>query len=261
MPVFAEGEPCWVDALLPDVEAGKRFYGPLFGWTFGDHLPEHHGYTFALRDGVPAGALAAKPDGRMPTVWNLYLATVDAAACAGKIRDAGGEVFMGPQRVGDLGTMLMAADPTGAVFGVWQGGGHPGFGTGGGPGAFCWAELLTRAPETTDPFYREVFGVRGEQIGESGGDFDYEVWSAAGDPEHRPLAGRMRMGSDVPRELPPHFGVVFAVGDCDAAADAARAGGGRVASDPRDTPYGRLAELVDDQGAHFTVLDRSRATR
>ena len=35
MAAFAEGEPCWVDVSLPDVEAGKRFYGELFGWTFG----------------------------------------------------------------------------------------------------------------------------------------------------------------------------------------------------------------------------------
>ena len=33
---FAEGVPCWADAMLSDVEAGKRFYGELFGWTFGE---------------------------------------------------------------------------------------------------------------------------------------------------------------------------------------------------------------------------------
>lgn len=31
---FPEGVPCWVDAQLADVAAGKRFYGELFGWTF-----------------------------------------------------------------------------------------------------------------------------------------------------------------------------------------------------------------------------------
>ncbi|MFE4643233.1 VOC family protein, partial [Streptomyces sp. NPDC056730] len=27
MDAFAEGTPCWVDVSLPDLEAGKRFYG------------------------------------------------------------------------------------------------------------------------------------------------------------------------------------------------------------------------------------------
>ena len=39
--VYGEGVPCWVDAQLPDVEAGKRFYGELFGWTFGEGWPAY----------------------------------------------------------------------------------------------------------------------------------------------------------------------------------------------------------------------------
>lgn len=34
MAAFARSAPCWVDVQLPDLEAGKRFYGELFGWTF-----------------------------------------------------------------------------------------------------------------------------------------------------------------------------------------------------------------------------------
>ncbi len=260
MPEFDEGVPCWADALLPDLDAGKRFYGSLLGWTFGASDPEHHDYCLATRDGKPAAGLAAKPDGRMPTVWNVYFATPDASATAGRIRAAGGEVFMGPQSVPPLGTMLMAADPTGAVFGVWQGAEHAGFGTGGEPGSFCWTELYTRDPEAADPFYAAVFGHRAEQVGQAGGDFDYEVWSAAGDPERRPVAGRMRMGPGLPVELPAHFGVLFSVADCDAAVAKTEKLGGRVSIAPHDSPHGRVAAVVDDQGAHFTVIDPANAT-
>lgn len=260
MAEFGEGAPCWADAALSDLEAGKRFYGALFGWTFGDGDPERHGYTMAFRDGETAVGLMAKPDGRMPTVWSVYFSSPDAAATAERIRGAGGAVFMGPERVATNGTMLMAADPAGAVFGVWQGEDHPGFGVKDDPGSFCWTELYTRDPETADPFYRAVFGHHGEQVGRAGGDFDYEVWSVAGDPDRRPVAGRMRMGPGTPVELPAHFGVLFAVADCDEAVARVRELGGRVSIAPHDSPHGRVAAVVDDQGAHFTVIDLSKAT-
>lgn len=75
MAAFPEGTPCWVDAALPDVEAGKRFYGELFGWTFreGDG-PQ----ADAFSEGKLVAALVPKTDGRMPTVWGVYFATADS---------------------------------------------------------------------------------------------------------------------------------------------------------------------------------------
>ncbi len=260
MAAFVEGTPCWADVMLPDLAAGRRFYGEVFGWTFGEADQERHGYSLALLDGRPAAALLAKPDGRMPTAWNVHFASGDVAATAERIRAAGGEVLMGPGQVGEAGHMLTAADPSGAVFGVWQGTGHPGFGVRDAPGSFCWTELNTRDPATADPFYRAVFGFSGAQIGSPGGDFDYEVWTL-GDGADRVFAGgRLRMGDDVPAQLPPHFTLMFAVADCDAAVGAVLRLGGRVHREPSDSPHGRLAAVVDDQGAHFTVIDPSRAT-
>src|SRR2546421_2782717 len=177
MAAYAEGVPCWADLFVPDVGAGKRFYGELFGWTFQDDEADRNTFTIALNDGKPVAALLPKTDGRMPTAWNLYLASPDAAATAERVRQAGGQVIVGPGQVGEHGTMLIAADPGGAVFGVWQAGTQTGFGQKGEPGSFAWTELLTRESARVDPFYRAVFGYEGQQIGEAGGDFDYEVWS------------------------------------------------------------------------------------
>src|SRR4051794_30379729 len=97
MAAFAEGIPCWVDAMLPDVEAGKRFYGELFGWTFDEGAgPDYGYYTQAYSGGDNVAALAPKQDGRMPTVWTVYFATPDAIALAAKIKDAGGRLVMEP---------------------------------------------------------------------------------------------------------------------------------------------------------------------
>ncbi|MCZ9338442.1 VOC family protein, partial [Streptomyces sp. TRM76130] len=68
---YAEGTPCWVDAQLPDVAAGKRFYGGLFGWEFTDAGAPDRPVWAGLR-GAPVAALTPKTDGRMPTVWTVH---------------------------------------------------------------------------------------------------------------------------------------------------------------------------------------------
>ncbi|GAA1900154.1 VOC family protein [Streptantibioticus ferralitis] len=255
MSAFAEGAPCWVDAMLPDVAAGKRFYGELLGWTFEEGGAEGDSYSLALHDGSHVAALIPKFDGRMPTTWTVYFASEDAARTAEKIREAGGQIVMGPGQVGDFGTMAIAADPSGAVFGVWQGGRHQGFDKRDEVGAFGWTELYTREKDAVDPFYRQVFGYETEQIGDAGGDFDYEVWTLKRDSEIQYIAGRLQMGPDFPAGLPAHFRVYFVVDNCDNAVATVRKLGGRVNTEPQDSPHGRWASVIDDQGAHFTVID------
>ncbi|MFI1013479.1 VOC family protein [Streptomyces sp. NPDC020965] len=167
MAAFPEGTPCWVDAALPDVEAGRRFYGELFGWTFREGESGRTGRRAggrtggridAFSDGLLVAALAPKRDGRMPTVWGVYLAADDAAALTGAIGRAGGRVIVPPTAAGGVGTVAMVADPGGAVFGLWQAGERAGFGKRGMPGSFCWAELYTWDKSRADPFYATVFG-------------------------------------------------------------------------------------------------------
>ncbi|MDI3422066.1 VOC family protein [Streptomyces luteolus] len=253
---FAEGVPCWVDAQLSDVEAGKRFYGELFGWTFDapGADPEYGPFARAYSEGRAVAALAPKRDGRMPTVWNVYFATPDAYALCRRIRDEGGQVVSEPVPVGPLGTVALAADPEGAVFGLWQGGTHPGFEKRGEPDSFCWTEVYSRDKGVVDPFYESVFGYGGTDLADAGEDF--RTWSPAGTapgPETA-IGGRSLVAGQFPAEMPAHFLVYFNVTDCDAVADAAVRLGGRLRAEPFDIPYGRMAAIVDDQGAGFAVL-------
>ncbi|WP_093800380.1 VOC family protein [Streptomyces sp. Wb2n-11] len=260
MAVYAEGMPCWVDVTLADVEAGKRFYGALFGWTFEDPGADDRGravwagFVNALSEGRKVAALAPKRDGRMPTAWGVYFATDDAVALARKIRDAGGQMVTDPLPVPPLGTMAVAADPGGAVFGLWQAGSHTGFEKRDLPGSFCWAEVYTRDKERADPFYETVFGFQGYDLEEAGEDF--RTWSPAGaDPgPDTAIGGRSVIGDAFPAEMPDHFMIYFVVDDCDEAASRTVGLGGRIQAPPFDTPHGRIAVLTDDQGAVFAVL-------
>ncbi|MFE9725563.1 VOC family protein [Streptomyces sp. NPDC005794] len=257
MAVFAQSAPCWVDVRLSDLEAGKRFYGGLFGWTFhaGDGMP----FADAYSDGALVAALAAKQDGRMPTTWGVYFATDDIRASVALVRKAGGQVITDPVRAGGAGVLAQAADPGGAVFGLWQAGERAGFEKQNAPGSFCWTEVYTRQPERVDAFYEEVFGFQGRDIGLPGGDGTAETfrtWSPAGtEPgEDTAVGGRAVLTDAFPAMLPSYFLNYFAVADCDRTAETAARLGGRITARPLDIPYGRMAVLQDDQGAAFAVL-------
>lgn len=254
---FAEGAPCWAVAMLPDVEAGKRFYGELLGWSFGDPDPERHTHTTATLDGKSVAGLLAKPDGRMPTDWNVHLCAPDAAEAAARIRDAGGQVIMEPFPLGEAGVTAVAADPGGAVFQLWQPGTMTGFAATGEPGAYAWAEVYVRErdKEAVDRFYSEVFGFVTEDLTPVLGE-DFLMWAPRGepaDPEHA-VGGRALIAAGAPEPLPAHFLLYFAVRDCDEAVRDTVRLGGRAVREPTDSPFGTFAVLVDDQGAYFAVI-------
>ncbi|WP_431679467.1 VOC family protein [Kitasatospora sp. KL5] len=254
MAVQPEGTPCWVDAMFHDVEGAKEFYSAVLGWTFGEASAEFGNYTQAYKDGKAVAAVVPPmPGEEMPSVWCLYFASPDAAATAEKVRAAGGEIMMEPMQVGDFGTMALAREPSGAVFGIWQADKHEGFEMVGEPGSYTWAELCTRDPARADAFLSAVFPYRAQQM-EAGGEIDYRVYNVG----ENPVLGRMEMGSDFPAEVPPFVSVYFGVSDCDAAVTKATELGARLVFGPMDSPFGRFAAFTDPQNAPFAVIDMGR---
>ncbi|MCF3166576.1 VOC family protein [Streptomyces violaceoruber] len=251
MAVQPEGTPCWADAMFVDVEGAKSFYGDVLGWTFGQSASEFGDYTQAFADGRAAAAVVPPMPGADDTsAWCLYFASPDAAATAARVRDNGGEVLMEPMRIGDFGTMALARDPGGAVFGIWQAGRHEGFETEmGAPGGYCWSEVFTRDPQRVDAFYPAVFPYTVRKFDDE--SMDFTMFDVAG----RTVLGRMAMGGEFPPEVPSHVNVYFAVPDCDAAVAKATARGGELRYGPADSPFGRFATISDPQGAAFAVID------
>ncbi|MFG3044305.1 VOC family protein [Streptomyces sp. NPDC048241] len=250
MAVQSEGTPCWADAMFTDLEGAKRFYGDVLGWTFGESSSEYGNYTQAYADGKAVAAVVPPMPGQEgASQWCLYFASPDAAATAAKIRENGGEVLMEPMRVGDFGTMVIAREPSGAVFGVWQGDAHEGFEAVAEPGAYCWSEVFTREPEKADAFLSGVFPYRMKEMADE--RVDFRLFDLGADP----VLGRMRMGEEFPPEVPSYVNVYFTVEDCDAAVARATGKGAVLRFGPMTSPFGRFAALTDPQGAHFSVID------
>jgi predicted enzyme related to lactoylglutathione lyase len=245
-----EGTPCWADAMFTDLEGAKSFYGDVLGWTFSEASSEFGNYTQAYAEGKAVAAVVPPMPGQEgQSAWCLYLASPDAAATATKIRENGGEVLMDPMQVGDFGSMLLARDPAGVTFGVWQAGQHEGFEAKGTPGAYCWSEVFTREPAKADSFFPAVFPYHVKRMKDDA--IDFSLYDLGADP----VMGRMKMTDDFPPEVPAYINVYFTVEDCDAAVAKATERGAILRFGPMTSPFGRFAALSDPQGAAFSVID------
>jgi predicted enzyme related to lactoylglutathione lyase len=171
-----------------------------------------------------------------------------------KVKVAGGTVIAEPMDVMDLGRMAIFADPTGAVFGIWQPGTFIGAGLVNEPGALSWNELNTRDPEAAKAFYDAVFGwgFEDNDMGEMG---TYTTLKLGDDM----VGGMLDMGGrGVPEQVPAHWQVYFAVEDTNATVEQAKGAGGSVMVEPMEVPAGRFAILTDPFGASFAVITLSQ---
>jgi uncharacterized protein len=246
---WPSGTPCWVDLGVDDVAKASAFYARLFGWEIEAGPPESGGYAMCLTKGLAVAGIGPKqgPPGT-PSAWTTYLASDLVEETARKVKAAGGHVLMEPMDIMDVGRMAVAADPGGAVFGIWQAGVHIGVGLANEPGTLCWNENFSRDFDRNKAFYQAVFGYEFGDIGDV--SFKYATLKVGGID----VGGIGELDSTFPAGVPAHWSSYFAVEDTDAAVAKVTAAGGSVARAPWDTPYGRMSVVSDDQGAVFSLI-------
>jgi uncharacterized protein len=252
MPDYAPGTPSWIELSSPDTNAAAEFYRELMGWSATEPGGEETGgYRMFQQDNKNIAGLMGHMQEGQPTTWVTYISVADADETAAKVKAADGAVMVEPMDVTDIGRMAVFADPTGAVFGVWQPKSFTGADLVNEPNSLCWNEVLTRDADAEEAFYTTVFGWEGRPPAFEGAPETYTVWELDG----KQVGGMMQMTDDYfPAELPPHWGVCFAVADCDGIVAKARSLGATVTNEPMDMPIGRFAGLTDPQGASFTVM-------
>jgi uncharacterized protein len=243
------GAPTWLDLATSDLARAREFYAAVFGWTYEVAGNEYGGYVTAFVDGKPvAGLMANRPEAGTPDRWSTYLHTADVDASIAKVHAAGGSTCLEPMDIPATGRMAFVIDTAGAVFGLWQPGGHPGFEIVGAAGSPVWHQLTTMDFPATLDFYRDVFG------------WDYRVESDT--PEFRysnaifdgePLVGVMDGAIFLPADTQATWTVFLGAADVDKALQTVVDNGGAVARAAEDTPYGRLAAVTDPTGAAFNL--------
>lgn len=263
MPTFESyepGWPCWIDLMSPDVEASVRFYTSVFGWDAENQFDDdgNRVYTMFQLGGHDVAGLGGQPPGMggMPAMWNTYICTEDAEATAAKVEAAGGSTMMPPMQVMAAGHMAIFADPTGAVFSVWQPGEHRGAGVANDANTWSWNELMSRDLPAAQRFYTEVFGW-GYDSQEMADGSTYHVVRGG---ENGGLAGMMAMPAEMPEMVPNHWMVYFTVESVDATVEIATGSGGQVVNPAFDVPgVGRMATLHDAQGGSFSLMQPESA--
>jgi uncharacterized protein len=255
------GKVIWTDLVTPNVDAAKKFYGGLFGWSFRD-VPGDPNYTLAMLDDEPVAGIYRKdyPVGeqRQPA-WLAFLAVRDADAAGQLARAHGGKVLSTPRNFGHRGRQAVLSDPDGAVFGVLaaQGGDPSDYLA--APGEWIWSSVLVKDAQRETAFYRTLFGYDVHDLALEGGD---EADQDRGQHfvlarDNYARAGLNVLPSDEHRRY-PHWMNFVRVTDASVAAQKAAALGGRVLVEPRaDRHGGQLAILADPSGAVFGVMEWS----
>ncbi|MGP3922093.1 VOC family protein [Streptomyces sp. 8N616] len=237
--------------MTRDLEAAQTFYGAVLGWTFRATSlgPD---FSVALADEVPVAGMGALAHTMgVPVSWTAYFAVENADVTAARIRERSATVAVGPISIGK-GRAALAADPAGAVFGFWEGGGVPGWQVGRGK-APAWLELRTRDAFAAAIFYGQVFDWASDEPGAPEVEYEHDaVMVRVGGHTVAHLRGGA-VEADPDPQVRPRWHVFFVVDDVDAAAEAAVKAGGTVAGQPSDSRVGRAATLRDPHGGLFTV--------
>ena len=153
----APGMPCWIDTGVATSEIRNKlmnFYSTLFGWKFEVGGPETGWYSIAFLNNKPVLGIGEQSDGEGR--WITYFSSSDIEAAAKRVRDAGGEIVMGPYKVLDLGIMAHAIDVTGARHGLWQPITFPGFGVIDAPNTVGWFDHVSEDQAKAAHYYQAV---------------------------------------------------------------------------------------------------------
>ena len=150
----------------------------------------------------------------------------------------------------DIGRLVVARDPGGAVFNAWEPRRRHGAQLVNEPGAWAMSQLDTPDPEAAASFYGEVFGWTTEAFGPV---TMFRLPGYVGGEPEQPVSREVVAVMMPTEDGPARWDVNFWVDDLEAAVARSEAGGGTTVQPPFETPPGRTAVLADPAGVTFSV--------
>ena len=248
MQVKPAGTPTWTDLTVPDAQKARDFYHAVFGWQYDVGPAEFGGYTTARSGQYSVAGIVGSQEGMppMPSAWGLYFATNNIDADVARAEKLGAKVLYPTMKVGMFGSMATLHDPTGAQFSLWQGEQHVGWQVNDDFGATTWYEVYSTDAKRARDFYSEFLQVG---IDPMPGGMEYYVLKRG----ETMLGGIMQIDPSW-GNMPSHWMIYFSVTNTDASVATILKNGGKVMGNVDDSPFGRLAAVMDNQGAMFKVI-------
>jgi predicted enzyme related to lactoylglutathione lyase len=251
------GKIIWADLVTPDLDASKRFYGGLFGWSFTDAVSGSSGYAVASVDGRPVAGflLRATPAvGRRQPTWLTFIAVADVDAARRTAVDHGARVLFEPRTYTGRGRQAVLTDPEGAAFAMLASSSGDPPDLLAEPGEWLWSSLQVGDPARDASFYHDVFG--------------YEVFDVPSEDGLRHVIlssddfarASVNAFPDASPGRHPHWLNFVRVLDAAGVASKAVALGGRVLVEPRlDRHGGNVAVIADPNGAPVGIMEWSQS--
>ncbi len=247
------GKMIFAELVTPDLASAKQFYGALFGWTFQDSHMGATQFAEAMAGGHPVAALIDRelpPGQRRPALWLSFFSVSDTANARASAAQAGAKVLFEPKLVPNLGSEAVLADPQGAVFGVLASSSGDPADVLAQQGDWIWSSLITSDPDTDAAFYQNLFGLT---VFNLDGPQDTLHFILASDDYARASV------NPLPPSLPnakPYWLSFVRVPDVAQAAAQASSLGGKIVLSPRvDRHGGKIAIVLDPQGAAVGLMD------
>lgn len=235
------GKFVWHEQVSSDPKQAQDFYTQLFGWGTEAFNAEGMDYTMISSGGQSHGGFGTAMEGAPPPHWLSHVRVELLEDTIEKATTAGGRVAAGPFEMGDVGRMVIIADPQGAYLSAYQSQNDTM-----AEGVFVWDELATTDADGAQRFYEAVFGWTTSDMGEEYGG--YRIFNVG----ETGIAGLMTVPDT---SIPPHWQPYVAVEDPDATTAKAVELGGKVLLEPMDVPnVGRIGVLSDPQGAVFGII-------
>lgn len=246
------GKIIWNDLITEDIDAARRFYGELFGWSFEpERMRDDRPYVVARSGRVLVAGIVevARHSGSASySRWLPYASVNDVDAAVARAIAGGGRVVVPARQVG-IGRIAVVVDAEGAVMGLARSriGDPDDSTTAPAPGRVVWTELLANDPDAASRFYANVIGYVPHIIERHGGPYTLLAYGGVN------RAGIFRNPSE---QAVPTWLTSFGVEDPAAAAARVEALGGKVILPPSPQLRGGAMALIEDPTGALLILQK-----
>lgn len=239
----------WRELMTNDVEAARRFYSAVFGWTWTEWDMGEYVYGGILVGEQGIGGIMAIPSGQQfPPNWTSYLGLADVDAAVAVARENGAQVLHGPQDIPNVGRFAVISDSVGAVFTAFRDAQPAALPERPSLHTFCWETLATPDAARSAAFYAAVAGWKTV----AGPADDVSIFTTG---EGVMVADLMRSDAS----WPAGWMTYVLVANVESTAQRVIDNGGRVLVPMVPVPsFGRLAVVADPQGAVFGVFEATQ---
>lgn len=107
-----------IELNTDNLASARKFYGKLFKWK----IAPMGSMTYLGVDtgkGATGGGMQEKPMPDAPTAWLPYVEVDDVKRTIAKAKKLGATIVLKFQPIGDMGSIGIFTDPSGAALGVW----------------------------------------------------------------------------------------------------------------------------------------------